>query len=550
MKQSIKILNKLSNTDFVAATGVYNVRNLHHVKSKEFESKVLALLIQHKLIPATDLKGSEFSQKPLTVCGIDSDGKLFDSYQKLVDFYLPVENLYIECTERASDGKEHETYSITQGLTHKARISDKNDTLGVTPDYVLFHEKPLSPTIERRLLDNGVKYIVGLPAIDKYLSDISKKRKKIQRLILNMGYVKMIKFTDLVDNDINRKINWPHVYKLVNSIRTLLNGGKIEVGLIRPFTAIYVKKKLMLVDAHHLKEAVKILKDFYNYKVDSVPVMVLGHLNNLSADEVAQLMSSLNTITLKWDNFSYVNSWEVTFYKLIAQFTAKKNVEKVKIYKNKHYPYKTLRDDILEVAGHYGGKKPLTGGVSILPAYGFTDLASVSNWGSNMNLVKIGELSYNEHEYMKYRNPIKNAIINLITAHYESRKSHTNLLKVHKGGLFIVNENDDTKRKFIFPKISSKILQQLATSLRVLSFKNESLFEEVVELLTKEFWKNTFLPEFKTQSNFEKVTSKKILSFPDDANKMKLFIEGDDENGIRGGVINFMTKQLKIAAKK
>ena len=313
-------------------------------KAAKFEKEVETLLRKYGLLPNQkdskgdyiSLTGSPFKTKFFPNYIVDEENGVIQVHQKLTDFWVPKHNLLVECTTSISDTKEKEFYVSKQSVS----TMNKQKYDGIIHDYVVFVQTPAADIMANRLEKAGVKVIYTLPNIEKYIAE--KAAQKINPKPLNLGIIEYHSIDKLVKNQVNREINYPHVWNLVESILTVLGKSKVQVGLIRPFTAIKVNGEVCLVDAHHLREAIKIVRDVYGYEIGDVPVMILAHLNDVHPEEVTQLMSSINVIVLNWDNFGYVKSWKTTY-----EMTG--NAEAL-------YPYKKLFDDMVEMSKLLGSK--------------------------------------------------------------------------------------------------------------------------------------------------------------------------------------------------
>jgi len=501
-------------------------------KAAKFEKEVETLLRKYGLLPnQKDSKGDYIS-----LTGSPFKTKFFPNYittdagvkmvhQKLTDFWVPKYNLLVECTTSISDTKEKEFYISKQSVDEM----NKQNYGGITHDYVVFVQSPAADIMAKRLEKAGVKIIYSLPNIEKYIAE--KASEKIEIKQLNVGVIEYHQIDDIVKNTVNRETNWPHVWNLVESILTILGKSKVQVGIIRPFTAIKVNGEVCLVDAHHLREAVKIVRDMYGYQIDKVPVMILAHLNNVHPEEVTQLMSSINVIVLNWDNFGYVKSWKTTY-----EMT--KNDEAL-------YPYKKLFDDMIELSKDLKSKDYTTGGVN-LQAYCIEDSESISKWGENLKNMKTGNLRFDEEHYENVLVKIKNATKTFhkaIVAHREAMAKHPSHRK--GGKLIIISGNGAKKVTESIDLVSAKAnyLRQFATSLKSLYFTNRDVFDKAVDNINEGFWKKVGLPT-PTLNEMNVIEYDSIREFPKKPNELKEFIEGSFTKDKVTNIKNWNKSQL------
>ncbi len=482
-------------------------------KAAKFEKEVEGLLRKYELLPNQkdskgdyiSLTGSPFKTKFFpNYITIDNGVKMV--HQKLTDFWVPKYNLLVECTTSISDTKEKEFYISRQSVDEM----NKQKYDGIIHDYVVFVQSPAADIMAKRLEKAGVKIIYGISNIEKYI--IERAKTPAHGTKLNMGVIEYHPIDRLTQNAVNREINWKHVWNLVESILTFLGKSKVQVGLIRPFTAIKVNGEVNLVDAHHLREAVKIVRDIYGYEIDDVPVMILAHLNNVHPEEVTQLMSSINVIVLNWDNFGYVKSWKTTY-----EMTG--NSEAL-------YPYKKLYDDMVELSKLLKAKDYTTGGVN-LQAYCIEDSESIAKWGENLKNMKTGNLRFNEEHYDNVLIKIKNAVKifnEAINLHREAMAKHPSY---RKGKLIITHGQGNKKVTESIDLVSAKAnyLRQFATSLKSLYFTNESVFFNVVDNVDVNFWKKVGLAT-PTLNEINSIDYMSIKEFPKKPNELKEFIEG------------------------
>jgi len=479
-------------------------------KAARFEKEVETLLRKYGLLPnQKDSKGDYISltSSPFKTKFfpnyITTDNGVKMVHQKLTDFWVPKFNLLVECTTSISDTKEKEFYISKQSVDEM----NKQNYGGITHDYVVFVQSPAADIMAKRLEKAGVKIIYSLPNIEKYIAE--KASEQIQSKKLNVGVIEYHQIDDIVKNTVNRETNWPHVWNLVESILTILGKSKVQVGIIRPFTAIKVNDEVCLVDAHHLREAVKIVRDMYGYEIDKVPVMILAHLNNVHPEEVTQLMSSINVIVLNWDNFGYVKSWKTTY-----EMTG--NNEAL-------YPYDKLFNDMVELSKDLKAKDYTTGGVN-LQAYCIEDSESISKWGENLKNMKTGNLRFDEEHYTNVLLKIKNAtkLFNkAINAHRESMAKHPSYRK--GGKLIIINGKVTESIDLVSSK--SNYLRQFSTSLKSLYFINPDVFHTAVDNINEAFWKKVGLPT-PSLNEMSTLDYESIREFPKKPNELKEFIEG------------------------
>jgi len=483
-------------------------------KAAKFEKEVETLLRKYGLLPnQKDSKGDYIS-----LTGSPFKTKFFPNFiktesgvqmvhQKLTDFWVPKYNLLVECTTSISDTKEKEFYISKQSVDEM----NKQKYDGIIHDYVVFVQSPAADIMAKRLEKAGIRVIYSIPNIEKYIAE--KASQMVQPKPLNVGVIEYHPIDKLVKNQVNREINYPHVWNLVESILTFLGKSKVQVGLIRPFTAIKVNGEVCLVDAHHLREAVKIVRDNYGYEIGEVPVMILAHLNNVHPEEVTQLMSSINVIVLNWDNFGYVKSWKTTY-----EMTG--NQEAL-------YPYKMLFDDMVELSKQLGSKDYTTGGVT-LHAYCIEDAESISKWGENLKNMKTGNLHFDEEHYENVLVKIKEATLTFhksilsyraaFVKHPSHRKGGKLIITTGKGGKAVTESID-----LVSPK--ANYLRQFATSLKSLYFTNPDVFYQAVDNINEKFWSKVGLPT-PTINEVNSIDYDLVREFPKKPAELKEFIEG------------------------
>lgn len=481
-------------------------------KSNAFEKKVEDLLKKYGLLPNVPLKSSPFKTKTVS----------FSAYRKkIADFWLPKFDLVVECslstTTKRDELPDYKESGIKNGFNFVSFIEQYSDT-----------------AIDKELAKQNIEIIYGMADIEQYIAN--KALENISNGKLNIGNVEYHKLDKLFSNDVNRDIDWPHVFKLVRSILTLLGKGKIQVGIIRCFTGIYINKKLKLVDAHHLLEAAKIIRDNYGYEITDVPVMVLTHLNDVPQEEVTTLMSSLNTIVLNWDNFGYVKSWKKT-YELTQ------NLEKL-------YPYQQLYNDMISLTKLIDPKKGDADKAGVnLQSYCIQDQESIGSWGSNLDNMKMGNLLFDEDEYTNILEPIKKCTESFINAIHE-HKECIKLSPHYSRNYLKLNKNKEIE----IISMKKDILRQFCTSLKTLYFIDEEQFNLVVTNLTKEFFQTAgWLPAPKTDSDFSSLNYNDIDVFPKNKEDLKKFVEGEfgkDTNGrkyhTRGKLVETINMILKF----
>lgn len=466
-------------------------------RGANFEKDVELLLKKYRMLPdVKSLKGSPFKTKYFPNILVDENGNQITVHSKLTDFYVPKYNLLVEVTTGISDTKEKEFYVSRQSVS----LDPSNY------EYVVFVQSRPADIMADRLKNANVNVIYGLQEIETWISN--KSNESISTKPLNIGQMEYHKVNDLIKNATNREIDWEHVWSLVDSILTILGKSKVQVGLIRPFTALKVNGKVILVDAHHLREAIKIVRDFYGYEVDEVPVMILAHLNDVHPEEVTQLMSSINVIVKNWDNFSYVKAWKTTF-------ESTGNDEKL-------FPYEKLMNDMQTCAKHLGQTDPDKGGV-ILQSYCIDSKKSISNFGENLNNMRTGNLSFNQHDYDRVQSKILEQVLILIKAINDSKEALKPILQ--SGKIQMKDGNVMLTREL--PSSKAVMMRQFATSLKSLWFTNPEDFELVINTVDAKFWTKMGLPTPKTESEFNKLDLQTIFKFPTKPNDMKVFVEGE-----------------------
>lgn len=463
---------------------------------KKWEGFIQKNLVKEGFLPDGDLVGSLFKTAKFSF-KIDEDDD--SGHQKLTDFYLPKYNDLIEAKESLSDSTEQAIAFSVQSLIQSQEYGDNFK-------FILLIDKKPSPAMMKRLLARANKYskyfevYIGEGGVTAYINSLKERSVSVLNKKLPMGDIKWVKFSELTDNEKNRNINMPHVYDLVDSILSKIRGGGVR-GLVRTFIGFTSKSgNVHLVDAHHLKAACTIINQYTEYYVDEVPVYVLDHLNHLTEEELTTLMTTINTLVLKWETFEYVKIWEKT-YAAIGDDT-------------RLYPYQKLRESMEDLSNHLGQDSPNS--APIVQAFCLSSRADESNWSQNTKKINHGELMFDEPTYVNKLKPI-------VTATKKLANRIDNLRKVVGTKEFPYNGES-----FTTPSKSVAILRAFATELSLQEKERSSNYHNALNMLANGYWdESDLLPLTQNRVHFEKEDWKRLYQFPSTGNDMKKFVSDE-----------------------
>lgn len=460
---------------------------------KKWEGVIQTKLVKEGFLPNGELGGSLFKTAKFSF-KIDEDDD--SGHQKLSDFYLPKYNDLIEAKESLSDSTEQAIAFSIQSLINSKEYGDNFK-------FVLLIDKKPSPTMMKRLLARANKYsqyfevYIGEGGITNYTNSLKQRNGSLSKTLLPMGNTKWVKFSSLYDNEKNRKKNTPHVYDLVDSILSKIRGGGIR-GLVRTFIGFTSNTgRIHLVDAHHLKAACSIINEYTEYYVDEVPVYVLDHLNHLTEEELTTLMTTINTLVLKWETFEYVKIWEKT-YKAIGD-TARL------------FPYQKLRESMEDISEHLNQASPNS--APIIQAFCLSSRADESNWSQNTKKINYGELMFDEATYINKLKPI-------VTATKRLANKIDNIRKVVGDSKFKYKGESHN-----LPTKNVAILRAFATELSLQEKERSNNYHNSLNMLANGYWDESFLlPLAQNINTYEISDWKTLYEFPSTGNDMKKFV--------------------------
>lgn len=463
---------------------------------KKWEGVIQTKLVKEGFLPNGELGGSLFKTAKFSF-KIDEDDD--SGHQKLSDFYLPKYNDLIEAKESLSDSTEQAIAFSIQSLINSKEYGDNFK-------FVLLIDKKPSPTMMKRLLARANKYsqyfevYIGEGGITNYTNSLKQRNGSLSKTLLPMGDIKWVKFSELTDNVKNRNINTPHVYDLVDSILSKIRGGGVR-GLVRTFIGFTSKSgEVHLVDAHHLKAACTIINQYTEYYVDEVPVYVLDHLNHLMEEELTTLMTTINTLVLKWETFEYVKIWEKTYAAIGDDIRL--------------YPYQKLRESMEDLSNHLKQDSPNS--APIVQAFCLSSRADESNWSQNTKKINHGELMFDEPTYENKLKPI-------VTATKKLANKIDNLRKIVATKEFPYNGES-----FTTPTKSVAILRAFATELSLQEKERSNNYHNALNMLANGYWdESNLLPLTQSRVHFEKEDWKRLYQFPSTGNDMKKFVSDE-----------------------
>lgn len=462
-------------------------------EGKKWESFVQAKLQKSGFLPQGDLVGSIFKTTKFSFKIDENDNS---GHQKLTDLYLPKFNHIIEDKTGLSDSTEQAIAFSVKSLMETKEYGD--DFL-----FVLLLDKKPAPAMLRRLESRAesyknFRYYVGEEGVTDYIEYIKTLESSVEKKKLPMGNIEWVKFSDLVDNEKNRDINIPHVYDLMDSLLAQTRNGVTVRGLLRTFIGFKRNGKVHLVDAHHCKTACDMINKYTQYQIDEVPVYTLDHLDHLTEEEMTTLMSTINTLVLKWETFQYVKIWEKTFEAIGDT--------------KRLFPYRKLRESMEEVSNHLGQENPNS--APIVQSFCLDGRADESNWRTNTKNINYGTLYFTPETYTNKLNPIVKSVKKLADKIDSIRKVVGSEYR-YKGETFKV------------PSKNVSILRAYATelSLQEKDRNNKEQYYKSLDVLSNGYWNETTLLPIETDRRlFEAIDWKSLTHFPTTGDEMKKFV--------------------------
>lgn len=463
-------------------------------KGKKWEGFVQKNLHENKFLPSGDLIGSIFKT---TKFSFKIDERDISGHQKITDLYLPKFNHLVEDKTALSDSTEHGIILSVKSLMESKEYGDDFTFV------LLLEEKPAPAMFARFKLRadtyaTNFRYYIGKDGVADYIRYLKTLEDLVQKKPLPMGKIEWVKFSDLIDNEKNRTINMRHVYDLVDSILSKTHKDGIR-GLVRTFIGFTSKTgKVHLVDAHHLKVACTIINKYTEYHIDEVPVYILDHLGHLSEAELTTLMTTINTLVLKWETFEYVKIWEKT-YSAIGD-------------KNRLFPYETLRKSMQDVSKHLGQDSPNS--APIVQAFCLEGRADESNWKANTKKINYGDLYFTPDTYDNKLKPIVDSV-------KEYADTIDNVRDI-VGSKF--EYKDET---YNVPSKTVATLRAYATelSLQEKDFPNKDLYHKSLKVLSNGYWEETnLLPNKSTKQTYTRSDWNSLANFPRTGDSMKKFV--------------------------
>ena len=462
-------------------------------EGRKWEAFVQAKLQKGGYLPQGDLVGSIFKTTKFSFKIDENDNS---GHQKLTDVYLPKFNHIIEDKTGLSDSTE-------QAIAFSVKSLMETKEYGDDFRFILLLDKQPAPAMLRRLESRANSYknfrfYIGENGVSEYIEYLKGLESSVQKSKLPMGNIEWVKFTDLVDNEKNRDINIPHVYDLMDSLLSQTRGGMSVRGLLRTFIGFKRNGKIHLVDAHHCKAACEMINKYTSYQIDEVPVYTLDHLNHLTEEEMTTLMSTINTLVLKWETFQYVKIWEKTF-------EAIGDSERL-------FPYRKLREAMEEVSTHLGQENPNS--APIVQSFCLDGRADESNWKTNTKKINYGTLYFTPETYTNKLNPIVSSVKKLADKIDDIRKVV---------GSEYTYKNETRK----VPSKNVSILRAFATelSLQEKDRTNKEQYYKSLEVLSNGYWGQTqLLPIELDRRLFEKEDWKSLSNFPTTGDEMKKFV--------------------------
>ncbi len=462
-------------------------------EGKKWESFVQAKLQKSGFLPQGDLVGSIFKT---TKFSFKIDENDTSGHQKLTDLYLPKFNHIIEDKTGLSDSTE-------QAIAFSVKSLMETKEYGEDFTFILLMDKKPAPAMLRRLESRAesykkFRYYIGEEGVNNYIEYVKTLESSIEKKKLPMGNIEWVKFNDLVDNEKNRDINIPHVYDLMDSLLSQTRNGITVRGLLRTFIGFKRDGKVHLVDAHHCKAACDMINRYTSYQIEEVPVYTLDHLNHLTEEEMTTLMSTINTLVLKWETFQYVKIWEKTFEAIGDN--------------ERLFPYRKLRESMEEVSQHLGQENPNS--APIVQSFCLDGRADESNWKTNTKKINYGTLNFTADTFDKKLNPIVKAVKKLAD-------KIDNIRKVVGSEYTFKNET------YKVPSKNVSILRAFATelSLQEKDRTNKEQYYNSLNRLSNGYWdESSLLPIESDRRLFESEDWKSLVNFPATGDEMKKFV--------------------------
>lgn len=185
----------------------------------------------------------------------------------------------------------------------------------VRPDitnFVLFYEKNFTTKsqkkLKEKLISNGWKPFGGEKEIDSYINVMSYDNAFHKNKEIIVAKPKSIPLDDLYENPLNRRTNEKAIYSIAKSI--------VEYGFI---TGLFVVPKYnnyddkditgyMLYEGHHRLQAVRYVRDYYDYSIPDLPCIVVDWLSDKDHEKLANLLIKINVEYRKWELKDYIFS--------------------------------------------------------------------------------------------------------------------------------------------------------------------------------------------------------------------------------------------------
>lgn len=462
-------------------------------EGKKWESFVETKLQKSGFLPQVDLVGSIFKTTKFSFKIDENDDS---GHQKLTDLYLPNFNHLIEDKTGLSDSTE-------QAIAFSVKTLIETKEYGSDFLFVLILDKKPSPAMLRRLESRANKYknfryYIGEDGVTDYIEYL-KTLELPEKKKLPMGNIEWVKFTDLVDNEKNRDIDTRHVFSLMDSLLAQTRNGVTVRGLLRTFIGFKRNGKINLVDAHHCKAACDMINKYTQYQVDEVPVYTLDHLDHLTEEEMTTLMSTINTLVLKWETFQYVKIWEKTFEAIGDN--------------ERLYPYRKLRESMEDLASYLNQTNPNS--APIVQSFCLDSRADESNWGTNTKKINYGSLYFTPETFRKKLNPILKSVKKLADKIDSIRKA-------------VGSEYRYKNQTFKVPSKNVSILRAYATelSLQEKDRINKEQYYNSLNTLSNGYWdESSLLPIESDRRLFESEDWKSLVNFPSTGDEMKKFVK-------------------------
>lgn len=462
-------------------------------EGKKWEDFVQAKLQKNEFLPNGDLIGSIFKT---TKFSFKIDEQDISGHQKLTDLYLPKFNHIIEDKTGLSDSTE-------QAIAFSVKSLIETKEYGDDFTFVLLLDKKPAPAMLKRLelradIYKNFRYYIGEDGVVDYIEYLKTLEVLVQKKKLPMGSIEWVKFSNLVDNDKNRDKSISHIYDLMDSILSQTRNKVSVRGLLRTFIGFKRNGKIHLVDAHHCKAACDLINKYTPYQIDEVPVYILNHLDHLTEEEMTTLMTTINTLVLKWETFQYVKIWEKTFEAIGDT--------------DRLYPYRKLRESMETVSKHLGQDNPNSS--PIVQSFCLEGRADESNWKTNTKKINYGTLYFTPETYTNKLNFIVNSVKKLANKIDNVRKT--------VGSTF-----EYKKEIYKVPSKNVAMLRAYATelSLQEKDASNKDLYYKSLEVLSNGYWEETnLLPNEPIRRMYETSDWKSLTNFPTTGDSMKKFV--------------------------